>query len=220
MPNSNGVDQSQQLLWFNDNDNDHMLKGSNEKIYLAETLVGLSWEAGSSPTSGNTLESLTLGDTNNVDLFAFFEERLHVDSLFEESVGVGNLIGNGSTVDLDFHKVSLLLSDLELADLRVSQNTDNSAVLLDAVQLTLDELGVALDGLLVLGEGLLLGAVPVLVEATENILAQVVSPDGGEGTKSLRSFDVSDNTNNNNWWGFQDGDSFDDLFLVDLCNLS
>ena len=178
--------------------------------------MSLSWEAGGSPTSSNTLESLTLGDTNDVDLFAFLEERLDADGLFEESVGVVDLLGGGSSVNLDFHEVSLLLSDLELADLRVSQHTNDGAVLLDAVQLTLEELGVALNSLLVLGEGLLLGAVPVLVEATENILAQMVSPNGGEGAESLRSFDVSDNTNNNNWWSFQDGDGFNNFLLVNL----
>ena len=43
----------------------------------------------------------------------------------------------------------------------------------------------------VLGEGLLLALVPVLVESTLNLIAQVLSPNGGEGSKTAGSFDVT-----------------------------
>ncbi len=43
----------------------------------------------------------------------------------------------------------------------------------------------------VLGEGLLLGLVPVLVESTLNLIAQVFGPNGGEGSKTARSFNVT-----------------------------
>jgi len=38
---------------------------------LSKTFVGLSGKTGGSPTSGNALETFTLGDTNDVDHFVF-----------------------------------------------------------------------------------------------------------------------------------------------------
>ena len=43
----------------------------------------------------------------------------------------------------------------------------------------------------VLGEGLLLALVPVLVESSLNIVAQVLSPDGSKGAESTWSLDVT-----------------------------
>jgi hypothetical protein len=68
----------------------------------------------------------------------------------------------------------------------------------------------------ILGEGLALGAVPVLVETTLDLIGQVSGPDGGESAKTVRGGDVADDTDNNHWRGFQDGDSLDSLLLVKL----
>lgn len=37
------------------------------RTHLSETLVGLPWELLGSPSSGNSLETVSLGDTNDVD---------------------------------------------------------------------------------------------------------------------------------------------------------
>jgi hypothetical protein len=90
-------------------------------------------------------------------------------------------------------------------------------------------------GLGVLGEGLLLGLVPVLVEATLDLVAQVLSPDGGERAETTGSLDVANDTNGNELReillvlfqqseiftktyrrGLDDGDGLDDLLLVHL----
>jgi hypothetical protein len=165
---------------------------------LAETLVRLAGQLGGTPTGGNTLETVTLGNGNDVDHLVLLEDGVDVDGLLEEVAGEVNLVGNGATVDLDLHKVGLLLLDGGLADLGVGEDTDDSAVLLDALELTGDggtgRLGVLLG---VLGEGLLLGLVPVLVEATLDLVAQVLSPDGGERAETAGSLDVTDDTNGN-----------------------
>lgn len=165
---------------------------------LAETLVRLAGQLGGTPTGGDTLETVTLGDGNNVNHLVLLEDGVDVDGLLEEVAGKVNLVGNGAAVDLDLHKVGLLLLDGGLADLGVGEDTDDSAVLLDALELTGDggtgRLGVLLG---VLGEGLLLGLVPVLVEATLDLVAQVLSPDGGERAETAGSLDVTDNTNSN-----------------------
>jgi hypothetical protein len=77
----------------------------------------------------------------------------------------------------------------------VREHPDDGAVLLDALQLAGDRGAVLLGVLLgVLGEGLLLALVPVLVETTLDLVAQVLSPDGGERAETTGSLDVADNT--------------------------
>ena len=165
---------------------------------LAQTLVGLTGQLGGTPTAGDTGETVTLGDGNNIDHLVLLEDAVDVDGLLEQVAGEVNLVGNGATVDLDLHKVGLLLLDGGLADLGVGEDTDNSAVLLDALKLAGDGGTTALGVLLgVLGEGLLLALVPVLVEATLDLVAQVLSPDSGERAETTGSLDVADNTNSN-----------------------
>lgn len=62
----------------------------------------------------------------------------------------------------------------------------------------------------VLGESLLLALVPVLVEATLDLVAQVLSPDGGERAETTGSLDVANKT---------DGDHLQIIRSLD-CNSS
>mgnify|MGYP006868028651 FL=1 len=165
---------------------------------LAQTLVSLAGQLGGTPTGGDTGETVTLGDGDDINHLVLLEDGVDIDGLLEEVAGEVDLVSDGATVDLDLHKVGLLLLDGSLADLGVGEHTDDSAVLLDALKLAGDggtgALGV---GLGVLGEGLLLGLVPVLVEATLDLIAQVLSPDGGERAETTGSLDVTDDTNGN-----------------------
>jgi hypothetical protein len=68
----------------------------------------------------------------------------------------------------------------------------------------------------VAGEGLPLGTVPVLVEATENGLRQMLGPDGGKGAETMGSLNVTNNTNANHGRCLKDSHGFDDLLLVEL----
>ncbi len=119
---------------------------------------------------------------------------------------------------LDLHQVRLLLAQVKLVDLGVSQDTDNLAVLHNALELLLHLLLASLGGqvLGILGEGFLLGGNPVLVEATAHSLAQVLSPHGGQGAETTGSLDVADDADNNHGGSLDDGDSLDDLLLVGL----
>jgi len=66
----------------------------------------------------------------------------------------------------------------------------------------------------VFGESLLLGVNPVLVESSLELVAKMLSPDGGEGSETSWGFNVTNNTDNNDWWGFNDCASFNDFLLV------
>lgn len=105
---------------------------------------------------------MTLGDTNDVNALVLLENGANLNGLFEMGPGEVNLVGDGTTVDLDFHKVGLLLLQTSLGDLSVGEDSDNSAVLLDSLELSGNGSTRVLRVLLgVPGEGLLLGSVPV-----------------------------------------------------------
>ena len=100
---------------------------SSDTSDLSETSVGLSGESLSTESLGNTTVSLTLSDTENVDHFILVEDLGDSDFLFEVLLGEVNLLGDSTTVDLDFEDVSLLLSKVELVQLSVGDNSDDLA---------------------------------------------------------------------------------------------
>ncbi len=164
---------------------------------LAETLVRLARQLLGAPSGGNTAEAVTLGDSDDIDHLVLLEDGVDLDGLLEEAVAESDLVGNGTTVDLDLHKVGLLLLERGLADLGVGEDTDDLAVLLDALELAGDGGAVVLRVLLgVLGEGLLLALIPVLVEATLDLVTQVLGPDGGERSQTARSLNITHKTDN------------------------
>src|SRR6218665_2441479 len=57
---------------------------------------------------------------------------------------------------------------------------------------------------------------PVLVEASTALFAQMFSKDCLECTETLGSFNVPNDTDNNHWWCFENGHSLDDFLLVHL----
>lgn len=184
---------------------------------LAETLVRLARKLLGTPAGSDTGETVTLGDSNAVDHLILLEDGVDLDGLLEEAVGELDLGGDIATVDLDLHQVGLLLLERSLADLGVGEDTDNGAVLLHALELTGDGSALGLGVLLgVLGESLLLRAVPVLVEATLDLVGQMLSPDGGERAETAGSLNITDNTDGDHRRRLDDGDGLNDLLLVHL----
>ena len=186
---------------------------------LAETLVGLARELLGTPTVGDTLETVTLRHRDDIDDLILLEHAGDLHGLLEQAVREFDLVRDRATVDLDLHEVSLLLGETGLADLGVGENTDNGAVLANALELASNRLSTILGVLLgVAGEGLLLGAVPVLVEPTLDGIGEMVSPDSGEGSEVTGSFDVTDETDSDKGRGFDNGDGFHNLTFVEFCD--
>lgn len=164
---------------------------------LTETLVSLARKLLGTPTGSYTVETVTLGDSDHIDHLILLEDGVDRDGLLEETLAESDLVGNGATVDLDLHEVGLLLLEGSLANLGVGEDTDDGAVLLDALEVAGDGGAAVLRVLLgVLGEGLLLALVPVLVEAALDLIAQVLSPDSAEGAETTGGLDVAHKTNN------------------------
>jgi len=105
---------------------------------LTETLVCLSRKLLGSPSAGDTGETVTLGDSNDINDLVLLEDGVNANWLLEETVSEGNLVSDATSVDLDLHQMSLLLLKRSEADLGVGENTDDGAVLLDALELTGD----------------------------------------------------------------------------------
>ena len=168
---------------------------------------------------GDTLETVTLGDGDDVDNLVLLEDGADGDGLLEETLCERDLVCDGATVDLDLHEVRLLLAETGLANLCVRKNTDNGAVLGDTLELAGCELVVLRVLLGVAGESFLLRAVPVLVEPPLDLVGQMRGPDGGEGTETTGSLDVSNNADDHHWRCLDDGNSLHDLALVHLCKL-
>jgi len=144
---------------------------------LSETSMGLSGESLGTVSFGNTFVTFTLGDTEDVDHFVLVEDLGDSDFLFEVLSGEIDLLGDSTTVDLDFEDVSSLLSKVELGQLGVDNNSDNLAVFLDSVEFSGDVLFIR-PFLGILGEGLLLGVHPVFIESSLKLGGQVLSPNG------------------------------------------
>jgi len=188
---------------------------SSDTSDLSETSMGLSGESLGSESGGDTFVTLTLSNTEDIDHFVLVNDLGYSDFLFKVLLSEVNLLGDGTTVNLDFEDVSLLLSKVELIHLSVDDDSDDLAVFLDSVKLAVNVLGIT-PLLAVLVESLLLGVHPVLVESSLQLSRQVLSPDGSKSSETSGSFDVTNNTANNDGRSFEDGTSFDDFLLVEL----
>lgn len=122
---------------------------------------------------------MTLSNRNNIDHLILLEDTADLDRFFEQTAREINFLVNGPTVDLDLHEMRFLLLKRSLADLGMGEDADDSAVLLNTLELEGDGLALASVLLGVFGECLLLGFVPILVEATLDLVAEMLSPDGG-----------------------------------------
>jgi len=180
---------------------------------LTETTVSLTRKTGNTPTSDNTINTATLCNTDAINHLVLLEDGVNLDLFLEKTNAEVNLSGDITTVNLDLLNVGLLLTDLDLGDLGVDDHTDDVAVLLGTGEFLSH---VTVFGVLfgVLSESFLLALVPVLVEATLDLVTQVFSEHRGESAEATRSLDVTDKTNAHDWRGLQDGDGLNDLFLI------
>jgi hypothetical protein len=57
---------------------------------------------------------------------------------------------------------------------------------------------------------------PVLVESATAFFGQMLSPDIDQSAWSMRGFNVTNGSDNDDWRCLQDGDGFNNFLLVDL----
>jgi len=183
---------------------------------LPETLVRLTGKLLGVPTGGDTFLSLSFVDSDDVDHFVFSEDSVYIDRFFEHGPGVIHLITDTSSIHLNLHDVGLLRAQWQKLHLGMSDNTDDFAVLLHLLEIAFD----LLLAVLILpfaasfAEGLLLGFVPVLVESSLALLADMFSKDGLESTEASWSLDVPDGADHDHGRRLKNGDGVNHLLLV------
>ena len=83
---------------------------------LPQTLMGLTGQLLCVPSAGYTLESMTLGHTDNINALIHAEDLRDWDLLLKVSSGKVNLLSDGSTVQLDLSEESLLLPEVYISN--------------------------------------------------------------------------------------------------------
>jgi len=191
---------------------------SSDTSHLPQALVSFTGQFLGMPTGSYTFESMTLCYANNINAFIHAEDITNRDLLLKVLPGKIDFVGNASTIQLDLHNVSFLLPAPQNLHLGMHDDSDNRAVLGDLLQVLVNLFLAQVIGPLRarLGEGLLLGLRPVLVETTLAFLSNVFSPDSLEGAHAAWGVDVTNNANTNNWRSLQNGDCLDNFFFIDL----
>jgi len=192
---------------------------------FSQTSMGLSGQFLGTPSGGNTFSTMTLGNTAAVQVLVLFEDLRDRDLLFEETDSKVNLVGDRlTTVDLQFDDVGLLLGEWQQFHLRMSNQSNGRAVLLDLGNRSflgfLSTSGVLLPFVLVLRESLLLRGTPVLVVSPLSFIRNMLSPNGLQRSQTSGSFDVTNQTNTDHRRSFEDGNWFDNFLLVQLGTVS
>mmetsp|Transcript_9882 Transcript_9882/g.15883 ORF Transcript_9882/g.15883 Transcript_9882/m.15883 type:complete len:331 (-) Transcript_9882:6-998(-) len=188
---------------------------STDTSNFAETTMGLTRKTGNTPSSYNTLVSLTLCDCNDVNHLILSEDAVDGKLLLKELLSEIDLLTCiSTTVDLNLHEVSLLLTKLAFFDLGVGENADHLAVFLHSLQLFL-RVSIIVILARMGGEGLFLATVPVLVETTLNRISKKLSPYSGKGTKTTWGFNVTNNSYSYHRRCLEDGNRFYSLLLVE-----
>jgi len=189
----------------------------------SKTSVSLSGKSGNSESLDGSGITFTSGDSNDINHFVVLEDFSNGDFAFEFSNSPVNFLSDSASVNLDFKEVSLDLSEVKFVHLGLGEDSDDSAELLYSLKISLDgflALVIFFISVGILGESLLLGSHPVLVESSLKIISDVLGPHGGEGSKTSGGFDVTNETDDLHGRALNDGDWVDDVLFNGLLSFS
>jgi len=190
---------------------------------LSETSSSLSWKSGDTESLDDTLSSLTSGNGDSINHLIVLEDLSDGDFTLEFGLSPCNLSSSVSTIDLDFHKIALLSSEVNFLDLSGNKDSDDRAEFGNSLDVSVDVflgggiLGVFLGVVL---ESVLFGSRIVLVESSEDTSWEILSPDGGESSETSWGINVTNHTDDLAWWGLDNGDGFNDILLDGLFTFS
>lgn len=190
---------------------------STDASDLTKTLVGLAREHSGTPTGGNAFKPFTLGNGNGVDQFVLSKNTRNRDDFFKMRVGPINLVSNCAAIDLDFHNMGSLLTNVNFADLGMRNNANDICIALDAFE-GIGNWSTAVSSIFldIFGEGLVFGVIPVPIESAAHFLSKMFGPNSSNGFEALWGAHVANKTNDDHWGRFKDSDCLDDFPLVHL----
>lgn len=184
------------------------------------------------PSARHSLEPMSFGHGNHINHLILFENAANFHRLLKHALAKVHFLSHGPSIDLNFHQVRFLLLEGGFADLSVSQDADNGAVFLDSLEFTVDRCSVFGVFLCIFGKSLLLRLVPILVESTLELVAEMLSPHRGERSQAAWRFNVTNDTDDDHLHmlfsdvsdlmrevhsygrSFDNGDRFHNFFLV------
>ena len=166
----------------------------------------------------DSCESFTFGDSDHIDVLIFIEYLVNFQILVEEAHSEFDFFsGVFSSVDLDFEDVILFLAEIpHEVLLGMGDDPNHTAVSFDSAELGFEFLGFFGQLGVVVGESFLLGVHPILVESSHCANVEVIGPNRSQSSEATGSFDVSYQTDDLEWRGFDHSDCFNFLFLVEL----
>jgi len=90
--------------------------------------MSFSWESCDTESFDDTSITFTSSNTNNIAHVIFVENLVNGDFLFEEFSSESNFFLDSTSIDLDFHKMSFLVSKINFLWLSMTESSDNSTV--------------------------------------------------------------------------------------------
>jgi len=90
--------------------------------------MSFSWESCDTESFDDTSITFTSGNTNNIAHGIFYKNLVNCDFLFEEFSNKSNFFWHSTSIDLDFHKMSFLVSKINFFWLSMTKSSDNSTV--------------------------------------------------------------------------------------------
>ena len=82
------------------------------------------------PSASDTVVTATFGNTDTIDHLSLGENSVNWDVLFEVILAPVDFLGDRATVDLDFHDMSLLLTEGQSFHLSMADGTNGNGVFL------------------------------------------------------------------------------------------
>jgi hypothetical protein len=95
--------------------------------------MGFLLKVSNTESLDNSSNSLTLGNSEDIDHLILIENSIDLYFLFEKFVWEINFLGDGSSVNLNFNNVIFLLSEVKFIHLGVGNNSNYGTIFFNSV---------------------------------------------------------------------------------------